>query len=130
MITADQILIHAIGDYILQSDWMANEKTKRWFPAACHALVYSIGFLLLKPSIAAWLVILGTHYLIDRYRLARYVVWAKNFLAPRGCNPPWSECSTSFGYPPERPAWLAMWLLVIADNILHVAINGLALRYL
>jgi hypothetical protein len=40
MITADQILIHAIGDYILQSDWMANEKTKRWFPAACHALVY------------------------------------------------------------------------------------------
>lgn len=130
MITADQILIHAIGDYILQSDWMANEKTKHWLPAACHALVYSIGFLFLKPSIAAWLAILGTHYLIDRYRLARYVVWAKNFLAPRGCNPPWSECVYSFGYPPERPVWMAMWLLVIADNILHVVINGLALKYL
>jgi hypothetical protein len=99
-------------------------------PGFSHGECQSIGFLLLKPSIAAWLVILGTHYLIDRYRLARYVVWAKNFLAPRGCNLPWSECRYSFGYPPERPVWLAMWLLVIADNILHVAINGLALRYL
>lgn len=129
MITADQALVHMLGDYVLQSDWMATEKTKRHFPALCHALIYSLPFLVFRPSLTAWLVIFATHFLIDRYRLARYIVWAKNYLAPAGSNPEWSEC-TGTGYPPDRPAWLAVWLLIIADNILHVAINGAALRWL
>lgn len=29
LVTADQLVAHAVGDYILQSDWMANEKTKQ-----------------------------------------------------------------------------------------------------
>lgn len=126
MITADQLLCHAIGDYILQSDWMANNKTSRFWPAFLHAWVYSLGFIFFGPSIPAWLVIFGTHFLIDRYRLARYVVWAKNWLGP---NRPWSEC-VGTGYPADRQAWLAVWLLIIADNILHVAINGAALKFL
>lgn len=171
MITADQIIIHAIGDYILQSDWMASEKTKRWWPALCHAFVYSLGFLVLGVTWRAWLVIFGTHYSIDRYRLARYVVWGKNCLAPRQvwfrpynrigqgewrCESPFSamksmktpppgdyvywesgyrrtlpfsKCSGT-GYPPSRPAWLSVWLLIAADNIIHVLINGAALRWL
>lgn len=129
MITADQILVHAVGDYVLQSDWMANEKTKQHFAAFCHALVYSLGFLALRPSVAAWLTIFVTHFFIDRYRLARYVVWAKNFLAPAGSNKSWSECIGT-GYPADRPAWLAVWLLIFADNILHIAINGAALKWL
>lgn len=129
MITADQIIIHAIGDYVTQSDWMANEKTKRWFPAFCHALVYSLPFLLFKPSLIAWMIIFATHYLIDRYRLARYVAWGKNFLAPPGTNKPWAECSGT-GYPSDRPAWLAVWLLIFADNVMHICINGAALRWM
>ena len=123
------MLLHLIGDYCTQSDWMANNKTLRWFPAFCHALVYSLPFWMLGPSLRAWLVIFGTHYLIDRYRLARYVVWAKNFLAPPGSNTPWADCQ-KFGYPSERPVWLAMWLMVIADNIMHFTINGVALKFL
>lgn len=130
MITGDQVILHAIGDYLTQSDWMANNKTKAHFPAFCHALTYSLPFWLLSPSLPAWLLIFGTHFLIDRYRLARYMVWAKNFLAPPGSNPPWSQCAGSFGYPPDRPVWLAMWLMVIADNILHVCINGAVLKFL
>lgn len=126
MITADQLVLHAIGDYLLQSDWMANNKTKHSGAAFAHALVYSLPFLLLTTMAVPWLVILGTHFLIDRFRLARYVVWAKNWLGP---NRPWSECVAT-GYPADRPAWLAVWLLIIADNVLHVIINGLALRYL
>lgn len=126
MITADQLLLHAIGDYILQSDWMAIEKTKRHAAAFVHALAYSLPFLILRPSLIAWLIIFGTHELIDRYRLARYIVWAKNWLGP---NKPWAECSTT-GYPADRPAWLTVWLLIIADNVLHVAINGAALKWL
>jgi hypothetical protein len=66
-----QLLIHLWGDYILQSDWMAQNKTKAYLPAFVHALLYSLGFLLLRPSWKAWLVIAVTHFFIDRYRLAR-----------------------------------------------------------
>ncbi len=126
MITADQLVAHAVGDYILQSDWMASEKTKRSIAAAAHVFAYGLPFLLLSPSPLAMMVIAGSHFLIDRFRLARYVVWAKNWLGP---NRPWSECVAT-GYPAERPVWLATWLLIIADNVLHVLINAAALRWL
>lgn len=126
MITADQLVAHAVGDYILQSDWMANEKTKRSAAALAHVVAYSLPFILLGASWLALLVIAGSHFVIDRWRLARYVVWAKNWLGP---NRPWAEC-TATGYPPERPPWMSVWLLIIADNVLHVLCNGLALAYL
>lgn len=129
MITADQLVCHAIGDYILQSDWMATEKTKRSIAALVHVGTYGLPFLFLRPSVTAMVVIVGTHFVIDRWRLARFVVWAKNFAGPWGGNPQWEECKAT-GYPPDRPAWLTVWLLIIADNIMHVVINGLSLRYL
>ena len=129
MITADQLVAHAVGDYILQSDWMANEKTKKSFAAFCHAFVYTLTFLFLTHSWAALLVIFATHFVIDRWRLARYLVWLKNFIAPPGSNPPWSQCSGT-GYDKERPPWLAVWLLIIADNTLHVLCNGAAIWWL
>ena len=127
MITADQLICHALGDYVLQSDWMATHKTSRTSVALLHALCYSLPFLALGASLGAWLVIVLTHAAIDRYRLARYVVWAKEHLAPRR-PPPLAECPT--GYPADKPAWLAVWLLIAADNTLHVLINGAALRWL
>lgn len=126
MITADQLVAHAVGDYVLQSDWMATEKTKRSIAALAHVLAYGVPFLFLRPSVGAMAVIVGTHFVIDRWRLARYIVWAKNWLGP---NRPWSECVAT-GYPADRPAWMTVWLLIIADNVLHVLINGLALAYL
>lgn len=129
MITADQITLHLIGDYILQSDWMAQEKVKRAWPCLVHCWFYSIGFTALTLDYRALIVIFGTHYLIDRYRLARYVVWFKNKIAPKGFDKSWTECNIT-GYPNDRPAWLTVWLLIIADNILHIVINGVALRYL
>ena len=132
-----QLILHLIGDYCTQSDWMANNKTKRSWPAACHAVIYSLPFLLLRPSWAAFAVILGTHFLIDRFRLARLVVYTKNvILSPhRPCDLEyierwrWSNCSGT-GYPSDAPPWLAVWLLIAADNTLHLAINYTALTYL
>lgn len=127
MITADQLLLHTIGDYVLQSDWMATEKTKRSLAALAHVVTYAIPFLLLTRSVPTLAVIVGTHFVIDRWRLARYVCWAKNraWLGWR----PWAEC-VGTGYPADRPAWLATWLMIIVDNTMHVAINGAALRWL
>lgn len=71
------LILHLLGDYVLQSDWMANNKTSSHKAAAAHAITYSIPFLVLSPSVLAFAVILITHFFIDRYRLARFVVYAK-----------------------------------------------------
>ncbi|MFH9798120.1 DUF3307 domain-containing protein [Streptomyces virginiae] len=123
------LLAHLVGDYLLQSDWMANEKTKRWWPAWAHALTYGLPFLLVTQSPAALAVIVGTHAVIDHYRLARHVVWAKNFMSPRSHWHPWSECSAT-GYHQDRPLWMTVWLMIIADNTIHLVINVAAVRYL
>jgi hypothetical protein len=123
----EQLLLHLIGDYVLQTDWMAQNKTKSMRPAAAHAIVYATLFWLLDPSVIAFMVILVTHYLIDRYRLARYVVFAKNWITDTSLK--WADCSAT-GYPSSVPPWMSVWLLIIADNTLHLSINYAALRWL
>lgn len=129
MITADQLLLHAIGDYVLQSDWMAANKARRWLPAIAHVVTYVLPFLLLTRSVMALVFIAATHLVIDHWRLARHVCWLKNFLAPASAWFPWSACATT-GYPDGRPAWLVVWLMIIADNVMHVVLNGVALHWL
>lgn len=136
----EQLILHLIGDYITQSDWMANGKTSKYLPAMVHATVYSLPFLLLQPSWGAFTAILVTHFFIDRFRLAKYVVWLKNGVYPwpydevfHGWLPEykyrWENCKAT-GYPSETPPFLAVWLMIIADNTMHLTINYLSLRYL
>ena len=127
MITADQLILHAIGDYFLQSDWMASNKTNKSVATLAHAVTYTLPFLLLTTAPLALLFICGTHFVIDRFRLARHLCWLKNWPWP-GCRP-WGECNKT-GYPHDRPEWLAVWLMIIVDNLLHVVLNGVALRWL
>jgi hypothetical protein len=127
--TVSQLVAHGIGDYILQGDWMANEKTKQSLAAAVHTVTYTLPFLFLTLSPLTLFVICITHFAIDRWRLARYVVWFKNQLAPKAHRSPWSECSAT-GYHESRPVWLSVWLLIIADNLIHVIINGAAISWL
>ena len=120
------LVAHLVGDYLIQSHWMATEKTKHWWPAIAHAVTYGLPFLLVTQSPLALLVIVGTHAVIDRYRLARHIVWFKNQLAPTSHRP----AHTATGYPDDTPPWLAFWLLILADNILHVLINVMAVVWL
>lgn len=123
-----QLILHLVGDYVTQSDWMAQNKTKSTWAAFCHALVYSLPFLLIGSQ-AAVLVIFFTHLLIDRFRLARYVTYAKNFLGAPSTWHRWEDCCGT-GYHKDSPAWLSVWLMIAADNTLHLAINHAALTYL
>lgn len=141
------LLAHLAGDYLFQSHWMATEKTKRWWPAIVHAVTYGVPFLMVTRAPLALAVIVGTHAVIDRYQLARHVMWAKNQIAPKSYRYPWSHSGGS-GYhtanlapyqhddntegcvAPGVPDWLAVWLLIIADNTLHVGINYAAVRWL
>src|SRR6185295_14679087 len=100
----EQLILHLIGDFITQSDWMAVNKVKRSWPAFCHAVVYSLPFFLIG-SPAAVAVIFVTHFFIDRFRLVRFVIWTKNNLSP--VRHPWSECSST-GFHRDMPEWLAL----------------------
>ena len=41
----------------------------------------------------------------------------------------WADCAAT-GYYKERPPWMSVWLLIIADNTIHVILNAIALRWL
>jgi hypothetical protein len=129
LVTADQLVLHVIGDYVLQSQWMATEKVTKTRAALAHVALYTLPFLVLSQSVEVLLTIAGTHFVIDRWRLARHVCWFKNFLAPPGSNPSWKDCSGT-GYPANLPPWLSTWLLIITDNLMHILCNGLAIKYL
>jgi len=125
-ITADMLLAHAFGDYILQTDKMAVNKTKSSFWAFVHVIYYMIPFAFIVKSIPALIFIGVTHFFIDRYRLARYVIFAKNRITG---NDKWEDCKET-GFHKDRPPWLAVWLLIIVDNIMHVICNGIAINWL
>lgn len=130
----EMLLCHLVGDYILQTDWMAKNKRTQLWPAAVHAIIYVLVFdlyqLLSTGHILTnlqYIVIGGTHYFIDRYALARYVIFGKNWLTDQSLK--WSECNKT-GYPNTMPEWLSVWLLIITDNTLHLLFNYIALTYL
>jgi hypothetical protein len=112
-------LAHLAGDYLLQTHHQAVRKTAAWGPALAHAATYTAAHLPVTRSPWRLAVIGVTHAVIDRYRLARHVVWAKNQLAPAAHRPP----HTATGYAEDVPPWLAVWLLIAADNCIHLLLN-------
>jgi hypothetical protein len=127
LITGDQIIAHFVGDYILQSDWMVQHKGQKWSAAFVHVVFYSLPFLFLTTDPLVLAVIAGTHMVIDRWRLARHLIWIKNWPWPG--SKPWSECKET-GFSPDLPKYLSTWLMIIVDNVIHILINGAALTYL
>lgn len=124
----EQLILHLVGDYVTQSDWMAQNKTKSTWAAFVHASIYSLPFLLIA-SLHAFLIIWVTHLLIDRFRIARYVVFAKNMICPPREWKNWDQCDKT-GYSNDAPPWLSVWLMILCDNTMHLAINYLAIRFL
>jgi len=114
------LLLHLIGDYILQTEYMAQNKTKYNRVALIHAIVYSLPFLVVCPS-KYWLIIVVSHYFIDRYRLAVYLIRLKNMI--------WGKIPSgeNYGFNPNTPPWLSTWLMIIVDNTIHLVINSIAI---
>jgi len=154
----EQLLAHLFGDYILQSDWMAMNKSKRSWPCLVHVILYTSIFLLLTTSWKALLVIGITHYIIDRYpTIVKRLIWYKNHLGPWFKFVPYDKCDmtgyydnikneierkdyeTSYFVPINRKEdirydarlnYITVWLYIITDNLLHLSINYMALKYL
>ena len=63
------IILHLLGDYILQNRWMALNKSKSWVICNLHSLIYAVPFGFVfsgKIFIYVWL----THLLLDKFSIA------------------------------------------------------------
>lgn len=147
----EQLLVHLLGDFALQSDWMALNKSKRTIPCLVHVLIYTACFLLLTTSWKALLVIGATHFLLDRFHTPlKRLMWLRGHLNPWFRYPEYAKCDTT-GYYDESPYntkhftsgdgstelyakprlfFISCWLYIIHDNFLHLVINYFALKYL
>ena len=123
----EQLILHLFGDYVTQTDWMAKNKINDIRVASVHALVYTLPFLFLTNSIYALLIICITHIFIDRFRIARYIIFMRNKITNWALK--WEDCNIT-GSHKSLPDWLAVWLMIICDNTLHLTINYLSLRFL
>ena len=137
----EQLLIHLFADYWLQNDWMALNKKEKWFPAIVHAFVYTLPFLLITRSWLALAVILTTHAVIDHTRIVELLNRIKNwkfdedecclFIPANYIGKSFTQHNFKLrdGYN-NRPFAIRVWLIIIQDNILHLIINYLSIKYL
>ena len=142
------LLCHFVPDFLLQTDWMALNKSKKSWNCLVHVLIYTSCFLFLTLSWKALLFIGVTHFILDRWHfILKRMIWWKNHF-PTGKYPPFKYCDTTgyydaspinsampddvvvsqFGQP--RPFYITIWLYIISDNILHLICNLFALIYL
>jgi VIT1/CCC1 family predicted Fe2+/Mn2+ transporter len=65
--------VHFVADFVLQSDWMAQNKSQRWDALTAHVAVYTVAFLPValywwgnSPTTFQFLVItFALHFLTD-----------------------------------------------------------------
>lgn len=57
------MIAHFVGDFLLQSDWMAANKSKNVQALVAHVWVYSLIFLWFGPTF--WLITWLSHFLTD-----------------------------------------------------------------
>jgi len=67
---------HLAGDYLLQNEWMAMNKSKNnwigWFSALVHCIIYTLAICLFMWNFdPIWMVVVFlTHFPIDKFSLA------------------------------------------------------------
>ena len=145
----EQLLAHLVGDYLLQSDWMAMNKSKRTIPCLDHVIVYTSVFLTLTTNLYALAIIGGVHFLLDRFPIiVRRLIWLRNHIGPTMKYVPFALCSITGCYDNVRNEvenkpytreqingvsprlnYVTVWLYIITDNLLHLLTNYLALKY-
>lgn len=120
-----QLFLHLLGDYFLQNDWMALNKSKYtsdgWFACALHCGLYALPFgIYYHGSIPISILIFLTHFLIDKFGLAQYVT--------RVINWNWDKAAY-LGFDKDRPQFLTFWIHIIRDNSMHIACNYFIIKY-
>ena len=71
------VAIHFLADFVMQTDWMAINKSKSWSALFAHCCVYAAVFLWFGPAFAA--ITFVTHFATDAItsRITS-LLWHKN----------------------------------------------------
>jgi len=135
---------HFLGDFVFQNNWMALNKKEQTYPCFIHCTIYSCIVTLflmqeLNFSLFLFLFIFLSHYILDgthlvdkwmkfydirswdsslpraedRYGKKTYIIWTEHPIAK-------DVVITSFG----------SILYVVIDNILHITMMTLGIKYL
>ncbi|MFT9847146.1 DUF3307 domain-containing protein [Aneurinibacillus sp. REN35] len=106
------LLAHLVGDYLLQTEWMAKYKAERWLPLLAHCLVYTMvvalfAFLWLPDGLSTWgiALIFISHIILDRRTLVAF--WYKRIMRVTDAS--------------------SKWLMIIVDQTFHLLALALAL---
>ena len=74
----EMLLGHLTGDYLLQNEWMAMNKSKNtlngWIAALVHCLLYTLAVCLFMWNFdLIWIAtVFASHFFIDKFGLAEY----------------------------------------------------------
>lgn len=95
------IYAHLIGDYLIQNDWMAQQKKNSSFRCAVHVATYMLPFAWCGMTWWQLALIAAQHYAIDRTHI---VEW---FMKVKGSE----RFATGVCFP---------WSQIVVDNALHI----------
>jgi hypothetical protein len=111
---------HFVGDFLLQSNWMALGKSKRLVPLLTHALVYSLCFLWLGPAFVAitFLCHTITDFCTSRLTSSLWFVSENTATWIEGCACGDRECwTTTVVYDSAKRHWF--FVVIGFDQLLH-----------
>jgi hypothetical protein len=102
----EQIICHLIGDYLLQNNWMALNKTKSLLPAVCHCLAYTLPFAMITQDPLKLFAIFFGHLIVDHSGIVKEL----SDYQLKGCE--------------DYQKWI---LGIVRDNTVHLAFNYIVL---
>ena len=94
------LLGHLVGDFLLQTRWMAERKTTQWYPMVVHCTVYTAVVSLFAraagglPLAVAFIFV--SHLFLDKRKFAEF--WVKNLNGSENSN----------------------WLKIMIDQVWHL----------
>ena len=62
------IALHLLGDYVLQMDYIANNKGKNMYHLFVHCYLYTSVYYFLFPDMKKLFIIFLTHFVIDLFK--------------------------------------------------------------
>ena len=96
------LVAHCVGDYLIQNDWMAQNKKKSSLICGFHVATYMIPFILCNFTWWQMGLIYLQHFFQDR---TDFVIWFMNKTGKK-----------DFASPPMSP-----WSIFVVDNTFHLA---------
>lgn len=96
---------HLLGDYVLQDDWQAENKTRSSVACAIHCSLYTLAIWLCSFWWLPWWGVALcwlAHFPVDRWRLARRWMSFRQEAFATGIFAPWS--------------------IIVVDNTLHLLV--------